>query len=103
MSITFRLLLSMILYGLVGMERGFRNRPAGFITYILVGMGSTIIMITNQYTATVFPGSDPTRIAAQVVSGIGFLGAGTIITTSKNEIIEDIGNLEGVSYIRKIV
>ncbi len=76
----------MILCGFIGMERGMRNRPAGFITYILVGMGSTIIMITNQYIAAVFPGTDPTRIAAQVVSGIGFLGAGTIITTRKNEI-----------------
>ncbi len=63
-----------------------RNRPAGFITYILVGMGSTLIMITNQYISTVYTGVDPTRMAAQVVSGIGFLGAGMIITTNRNEI-----------------
>lgn len=68
------------------MERGLRNRPAGFMTYLLVGLGSTLIMITNQYIVTLYSDIDPTRMAAQVVSGIGFLGAGTIITTSKNEI-----------------
>lgn len=68
------------------MERGLRNRPAGFMTYILVGMGSTLIMITNQYITTMYDNIDPARMAAQVISGIGFLGAGTIITTNKNEI-----------------
>jgi len=68
------------------MERGLRNRPAGFMTYLLVGCGSALIMITNQYIATIYTNVDPTRMASQVVSGIGFLGAGTIITTSKNEI-----------------
>ena len=68
------------------MERGLRNRPAGFMTYLLVGLGSTLIMITNQYIVTLYSDIDPTRMAAQVVSGIGFLGAGTIITTSKNQI-----------------
>ena len=85
-SVIFRLLLSVILCGIIGMERGLRNRPAGFMTYLLVGLGSTLIMITNQYIATIYSDIDPTRMAAQVVSGIGFLGAGTIITTSKNEI-----------------
>lgn len=85
-SIAFRLLLSIILCGIIGMERGLRNRPAGFMTYILVGMGSTLIMITNQYIATMYENVDPARMAAQVISGIGFLGAGTILTTSKNEI-----------------
>lgn len=56
------------------------------MTYLLVGCGSTLIMIINQYIADKYVGIDPTRMAAQVVSGIGFLGAGTIITTSKREI-----------------
>lgn len=85
-SVTLRLLLSIILCGIIGIERGLRNRPAGFMTYILVGMGSTLIMITNQYISTIYSGIDPTRMAAQVVSGIGFLGAGMIITTNRNEI-----------------
>jgi len=76
----------MFLCGVIGIERGIRNRPAGFITYILVGMGATVVMVTNEYVTTVYGGSDPTRMAAQVVSGIGFLGAGTILTTSKNQI-----------------
>ena len=85
-SIAFRLFLSILLCGAIGMERGLRNRPAGFMTYLLVGCGSALIMITNQYIATIYTNVDPTRMASQVVSGIGFLGAGTIITTSKNEI-----------------
>lgn len=86
LSVSVRMLLAMILCGLIGIERGIKNRPAGFMTYLLVGCGSTLIMITNQYISELYSGVDPTRMAAQVVSGIGFLGAGTIITTSKNEI-----------------
>lgn len=85
-SIFVRMVLAMILCGVIGIERGIKNRPAGFMTYLLVGCGSTLIMITNQYIADNYVGIDPTRMAAQVVSGIGFLGAGTIITTSKREI-----------------
>lgn len=85
-SIFARMVLAMILCGVIGIERGIKNRPAGFMTYLLVGCGSALIMITNQYIADKYAGVDPTRMAAQVVSGIGFLGAGTIITTSKREI-----------------
>lgn len=85
-SIFVRMVLAMILCGVIGIERGIKNRPAGFMTYLLVGCGSTLIMITNQYIADKYVGVDPTRMSAQVVSGIGFLGAGTIITTSKREI-----------------
>lgn len=85
-SIFVRMVLAMILCGAMGIERGIKNRPAGFMTYLLVGCSSTLIMITNQYIADKYVGIDPTRMAAQVVSGIGFLGAGTIITTSRREI-----------------
>lgn len=85
-SIFVRMVLAMILCGAIGIERGIKNRPAGFMTYLLVGCGSTLIMITNQYIAEKYPGVDPARMAAQVVSGTGFLGAGTIITTSKKEV-----------------
>ena len=85
-SIFVRMMLAMILCGIIGIERGIKNRPAGFMTYLLVGCGSALIMITNQYIADKYVGIDPTRMAAQVVSGIGFLGAGTIITTSRKEI-----------------
>ncbi len=76
-EIAVRLVLALLLGGLVGIERESHGRPAGFRTHILVSMGSALVMIVSAYA---FPGSsDPGRIAAQVVSGIGFLGAGTIM------------------------
>lgn len=83
MEIVLRLLLSVLLSGLVGLEREAKGRAAGFRTHILVCLGSTLIMLTGVYMAEHYRGSglevDPSRMAAQVVSGIGFLGAGTII------------------------
>lgn len=72
--------------GILGAERGIKNRPAGFMTYVLVCMGSAMIMLTNQYIAAGSLSADSTRLAAQVVSGIGFLGAGTIIVTRNDEV-----------------
>ncbi|WP_270395750.1 MgtC/SapB family protein [Mediterraneibacter massiliensis] len=86
LSVIIRLALSVLIGGIIGTERGLRNRPAGFMTYVLVCLGSTLIMLTNQYISSIIPGTDPTRLGAQVVSGIGFLGAGTIIVTRKDEI-----------------
>ena len=86
LSITVRIGLSILIGGILGAERSSRNRPAGFMTYVLVCMGSTIIMLTNYYIYTVMPGTDPARLGAQVVSGIGFLGAGTIIVKHKDEV-----------------
>lgn len=85
-SIVLRLFLSMVIGGILGMERGFKNRPAGFRTYILVCVGAAIIMMTNQYVFQTYVTSDPVRMGAQVVSGIGFLGAGTIMVTNRNQI-----------------
>lgn len=76
-----RLLLSAVLGGVIGFEREAHNRPAGFRTHILVTLGSTLIMMVSKNMG---PGADSARIAAQVVSGIGFLGAGTIIRTGTN-------------------
>lgn len=78
----FEILLSCILSGLIGIERESLRRPAGFRTHILVCVGATLAMQTNIYLMNLYMGIipiDPSRIAAQVVSGIGFLGAGTII------------------------
>ncbi|MDD2958800.1 MAG: MgtC/SapB family protein [Lachnospiraceae bacterium] len=85
-SILLRMTLSLLFGGIIGIERGMRNRPAGFLTYVLVCCTSSLIMITNLYLLQMYPNIDPTRLAAQIVSGIGFLGAGTIITTKRNEI-----------------
>ena len=85
-GIFVRILVAMLLGGLIGMERGIKNRPAGFRTYMLVCIGSCVVMLVNQYFYQVTGAGDPLRMGAQVVSGIGFLGAGTIIVTSHNQI-----------------
>ena len=85
-SITIRILASVLLGGIIGMERGMKNRPAGMRTYMLVSLGSCVVMLTNQYIYQVFNTGDPARMSAQVISGIGFLGAGTIIVTGRNQI-----------------
>ena len=85
-SIILRLLLSIVLGGVIGFERGRSGRPAGFRTHILVCLGSSLAMMTNQFIIQEYGAGDPTRIAAQVVSGIGFLGAGTIIVTGRHQV-----------------
>ncbi len=82
LEVVLRLILSVLLSGLVGLEREAKGRAAGFRTHILVCTGSALVMLTGIYLAEAWRGHagvDPTRLAAQVVSGIGFLGAGTII------------------------
>ncbi|MGB4302703.1 MAG: MgtC/SapB family protein [Syntrophomonadaceae bacterium] len=81
-EIIFKLALAGILGGVIGLERESLNRPAGLRTYTLVCVGSALAMVVSldmyfQYYQTV--NADPGRIAAQVISGIGFLGAGTIM------------------------
>lgn len=83
-ELVFQLLLAGILGGLVGLERERKSWYAGLRTHMLVCIGATLIMIVSQYSfeKIVHTGLvvlDPSRIAAQVVSGIGFLGAGTIL------------------------
>lgn len=77
-----RLLVTTFLCGIIGMEREHVNRPAGVRTHVLVGVSSALIMVTSEYMVTYFEEFytvDPTRMGAQIISGIGFLGAGTII------------------------
>lgn len=85
-EIFLRISISMGLGGLIGFERGIKNKAAGLRTYLLVTMGASIVMMTNQYIYQVFGVGDPVRMGAQVISGIGFLGAGTIVVTTKNQI-----------------
>ncbi|MCI9024058.1 MAG: MgtC/SapB family protein [Dorea sp.] len=86
-SILFRIFLSVMIGGFLGMERGKKNRPAGLRTYILVCLGSALVMMTNQYVYLTYQTGDPMRLGAQVISGVGFLGAGTIILTGRNKIM----------------
>ena len=86
-SIILRLLLALVFGGLIGLERGADRHPAGFRTHILVCVGAALAMITNQYMVDLWPAQvDPSRIGAQVITGVGFLGAGTIILTGRNRI-----------------
>lgn len=85
-SIIFRVVLSMVFAFIIGVERSARNHAAGVRTYILVTLGSTIAMLTNQFIFETFGSDDISRLGAQVISGIGFLGAGTIIMTSRSQI-----------------
>lgn len=78
-EIILKLVLSTVLGGIIGFEREVGNRPAGLKTHILVSIGATLIMLVSKYGFG--HGADPARLAAQVVSGIGFLGAGTILRT----------------------
>ena len=78
----WKLALAVLLSGIIGFEREHSHRPAGFRTHILVAVGSALIMLTSVYIAEKYKGQmnvDITRMSGQVVSGIGFLGAGTIL------------------------
>ena len=86
MAVITRVLTSIFIGGLLGLERGMKNRPAGLRTYMLVSVGACLIMMTNQYIYQFTGAGDPMRLGAQVVSGIGFLGAGTIVVTRHNQI-----------------
>ncbi len=82
-----RLILACILGGIIGYERESNNQPAGFRTYILVCVGSALVMCTSQWMFNIYHGLttvDPARLGAQVISGIGFLGAGTIMRNGMN-------------------
>lgn len=86
LTVALRLSMAVLLGGIIGFERGKKRRPAGFRTHMLVCIGATLAMLTNIYVfENIFPG-DPTRMAAQVISGIGFLGAGTIIITGRSQV-----------------
>ena len=85
-SIVLRLTLAILCGGIIGIERGRKGRTAGFRTHVLVCIGATLTVLTNQYMMQYFGGGDPARLGAQVINGIGFLGAGTIIVTAHNRI-----------------
>jgi len=78
LELTVRLVVALLLGGAIGWERELQRMPAGFRTHALVSLGSAIFTVISAYAFT-GPGSDPTRIAAQIVSGIGFLGGGAIL------------------------
>ncbi|MBR2673869.1 MAG: MgtC/SapB family protein [Mogibacterium sp.] len=86
LSIFIRAILAILCAGLIGYDRNTRGADAGIRTHILVCLGAMIAMSTGQFAVLYFDSGDITRIGAQVVSGIGFLGAGSIIITRSNHI-----------------
>jgi len=87
LSVMFRILLSVLFGGLIGLEREYKRRPAGFRTHILICLGACITTMTSQflYFAMEYP-VDLSRLGAQVVAGVGFIGAGTIIVTRQQRV-----------------
>ncbi|MDD5128355.1 MAG: MgtC/SapB family protein [Candidatus Omnitrophica bacterium] len=111
-----RLLLTLVLSGLIGLERQVHRRDAGLRTHILVALGSCLIMLTSLYVFDIYKDRvalDPARIAAGVITGIGFLGAGTIIrepervrgltTAASLWVVAGIGLAVGCGFIRVAV
>ncbi len=86
LAVALRIFIAVILGGLIGLERGLKNRAAGLRTHMLVCVGSCLIMVTNQFIYQVTGSGDPVRMGAQVISGIGFLGAGTIMVTRRHQV-----------------
>jgi len=115
-QIIIRLILSVILSGLIGLERQVHRRTAGLRTHILVCLGSCHIMLTSMYVFDIYKDNvalDPARIAAGVITGIGFLGAGTIIrerqevkgltTAASLWVVAGIGLAVGVGFYNAAV
>lgn len=85
-EILIRLGFAIVLGAVIGLERGSNKRPAGLRTHMLVCVGSCVVMMTNLFLYQSGLDTDPARLGAQVVTGMGFLGAGSILLTSGNRI-----------------
>jgi putative Mg2+ transporter-C (MgtC) family protein len=87
LSVVLRLVLAFVCGGLIGIEREFKRRPAGFRTHILICLGAAMTTLTSQYLyITMQMYTDVARLGAQVIAGIGFIGAGTIIVTRQRRV-----------------
>ena len=87
LTILFRMVLAIICGGLIGLERSVKNRPAGFRTHILIIVGATTASLTGHYIyLNMSLPTDMSRLGAQVITGLGFIGAGTIIVTGQKTV-----------------
>ena len=87
LSISVRMVLAVLCGGIIGVEREFKRRPAGFRTHILICLGAAMTTLTSQYLyLNMHYYTDMARLGAQVVAGIGFIGAGTIIVTRQQRV-----------------
>ena len=86
-SVAVRMVLAVICGGIIGMEREFKRRPAGFRTHILICLGAAMTTLTSQFLyLNMHYYTDMARLGAQVVAGMGFIGAGTIIVTLRQRV-----------------
>ena len=102
LSVGVRLFLTVICGGLVGIERAYKRRPAGMRTHILICLGAAMTTLTSQYLYMVMHYyTDMARLGAQVVAGVGFIGAGTIIVTRRQRVkgLTTAAGLWGVAII----
>ena len=87
LAVAVRLTLAMICGGIIGLEREYKRRPAGFRTHILICLGAAMTTLTSQYLCLEMHFfTDVGRLGAQVIAGIGFIGAGTIIVTNRKQV-----------------
>jgi len=87
LSVAARMLLAVVCGGFIGLEREYKHRPAGFRTHILICIGAAMTSLTSQFLLFEMGYyTDMTRLGAQVVAGVGFIGAGTIIVTHKHQV-----------------
>ncbi len=87
LTVIVRVLISVLCGGLIGLEREYKRRPTGFRTHILICLGAAMTTLTGQYLVLVMNyNTDMGRLGAQVVSGVGFIGAGCIMMTKRNRI-----------------
>ena len=106
-ELILRIFVAAILGGLIGLEREYRSKEAGFRTHFLVAMGSALFMIVSAYG---FEGAmnndlqrwDVSRVASQVVSGIGFIGAGTIIFRKSENVVSGLTTAAGLWVVAAI-
>ncbi len=85
-GVAVRFILALLCGGIIGLERESKRRSAGFRTHTLVCIGATLTTLVGLYLYKSGLSTDPTRLGAQVISGMGFLGAGTIIVTSRRQV-----------------
>ena len=87
LTVALRMSLAVLCGGIIGAEREFKRRPAGFRTHILICLGACMTTLTSQYMALVLGYfTDLARLGAQVIAGVGFIGAGTIIVTKRQRV-----------------
>ena len=107
LELILRIFVAALLGGMIGLEREYRAKEAGFRTHFLVALGSALFMVVSAYgfeEAAMLPGHriDVSRVAAQVVSGIGFIGAGTIIFHKSENAVRGLTTAAGVWVVAAI-